>query len=61
MFYHNHLCVLPSSAVLTLFLINFLGFGDDTATAIYHSFIVLCYMLPLLGAIISDSCLGKYG
>jgi dipeptide/tripeptide permease len=48
-------------AVLVLFLTHQLGFGDDSATALYHSFIFWCYFLPLLGAIISDSCLGKYG
>jgi dipeptide/tripeptide permease len=48
-------------AVLVLFLTNQLDFGDDSATALYHAFIMLCYLLPLLGAIISDSCLGKYG
>uniref|UniRef100_A0A1X7UEU9 Uncharacterized protein n=1 Tax=Amphimedon queenslandica TaxID=400682 RepID=A0A1X7UEU9_AMPQE len=48
-------------AVLVLFLTMFLDFGENSATAIYHSFIVLCYLLPLVGAIISDSCLGKYG
>jgi dipeptide/tripeptide permease len=47
-------------AVLVLFLKQFLNFEDDSATAIYHAFIVLCYLLPLVGAIISDSCLGKY-
>ena len=48
-------------AVLTLFLKNFLKFEDDTATAVYHAFIVMCYLTPVAGAIISDSCLGKYG
>ena len=48
-------------AVLVLFLLNQLDFGENTSTAIYHGFIVLCYLLPLFGAFISDSCLGKYG
>ncbi len=48
-------------AILTLYLRNFLNFGEDTATGIYHVFIVMCYLTPLAGAIISDSCLGKYG
>ncbi|XP_019854584.1 PREDICTED: solute carrier family 15 member 2 isoform X2 [Amphimedon queenslandica] len=50
-----------SLAVLVLFLTMFLDFDENSTTAIYHSFIVLCYLLPLVGAIISDSCLGKYG
>ena len=49
-----------SAAVLVLFLHNQLEFSENTSTAIYHGFIVLCYLLPLLGAVISDSCLGKY-
>ena len=47
-------------AVLVLFLNQQLLFTEDSATAIYHAFIMLCYLLPILGAIISDSCLGKY-
>ena len=47
-------------AVLVLYLNRQLNFNEDSATAIYHAFIMLCYLLPLLGAIISDSCLGKY-
>jgi dipeptide/tripeptide permease len=47
-------------AVLTLYLWRFLGFEKDTATAFYHGFIVLCYCAPVLGAIIADSCLGKF-
>ena len=53
--------VLLFLAVLVLFLYNQLKFSEDTSTAIYHGFIVLCYLLPLFGALISDSCLGKYG
>ena len=47
-------------AVLVLFLHNQLNFNENTSTALYHGFIVLCYLLPLFGAFISDSCLGKY-
>ncbi len=59
------LCVLykpplPHTAVLVLFLFKQLGFTEDSSTAIYHAFIMLCYLLPLLGALIADSCLGKY-
>lgn len=51
---------LPTLAVLTLYLVRFLSYEEDTATALYHTFIVLCYLSPILGAIIADSCLGKF-
>ncbi|NWR52898.1 S15A1 protein, partial [Regulus satrapa] len=47
-------------AVLTLYLKHFLHWGDDFATAIYHTFVALCYLTPILGAIIADSWLGKF-
>ena len=47
-------------AVLVLYLTFYLHFDEDTSTSLYHSFIVLCYATPLLGAIIADSCLGKF-
>ncbi|XP_065886891.1 solute carrier family 15 member 1-like [Dysidea avara] len=47
-------------AILVLYLSYYLGFNEDTSTALYHTFIVLCYATPLLGAIIADSLLGKY-
>ena len=56
---HTHTHTLPT-AVLVLFLNTQLNFTEDSSTAIYHAFIMLCYILPLLGAVISDSCLGKY-
>ena len=55
-----YLLDLPPAAVLVLFLHNQLDFSEDSATALYHASIMLCYLLPLFGAIISDSCLGKY-
>ncbi|KAL5489048.1 hypothetical protein EMCRGX_G018094 [Ephydatia muelleri] len=48
-------------AVLILFLTSQLKFSADNSTAIYHTFVMFCYFLPLVGAIIADSCLGKYG
>ena len=47
-------------AVLVLYLTFYLHFDEDTSTSFYHSFIVLCYATPLLGAIIADSLLGKF-
>ncbi|KAG7250927.1 hypothetical protein CRUP_019988 [Coryphaenoides rupestris] len=33
---------------------------DDLATSIYHAFVALCYLTPILGAIVADSWLGKF-
>ncbi|XP_041529174.1 solute carrier family 15 member 1 [Microtus oregoni] len=47
-------------ALLVLYFRNFLRWDDDLATAIYHTFAALCYLTPILGALIADSWLGKF-
>ncbi|XP_062853753.1 solute carrier family 15 member 1b [Trichomycterus rosablanca] len=47
-------------AVLVLYFRYFLRWDDDLATTIYHTFVALCYLMPILGAIIADSWLGKF-
>ncbi|XP_054470857.1 solute carrier family 15 member 1 [Anoplopoma fimbria] len=47
-------------AVLVLYFKYFLRWGDDLATSIYHVFVALCYLTPILGAIVADSWLGKF-
>ncbi|NXH26130.1 S15A1 protein, partial [Myiagra hebetior] len=47
-------------AVLILYFKYFLHWEDNLATAIYHTFVALCYLTPILGAIIADSWLGKF-
>ncbi|NXD21745.1 S15A1 protein, partial [Spelaeornis formosus] len=47
-------------AVLTLYFTRFLHWEANFATAIYHTFVALCYLTPILGAIIADSWLGKF-
>ncbi|KAK3569235.1 hypothetical protein QTP86_026520 [Hemibagrus guttatus] len=47
-------------AVLVLYFTYFLRWDDDLATSIYHAFVALCYLTPILGAIVADSWLGKY-
>ncbi|NXQ27027.1 S15A1 protein, partial [Alaudala cheleensis] len=47
-------------AVLTLYFTRFLLWDKNFATAIYHTFVALCYLTPILGAIIADSWLGKF-
>ncbi|KAF7711081.1 solute carrier family 15 member 1b isoform X2 [Silurus meridionalis] len=46
--------------VLVLYFRYFLRWDDDLATTIYHTFVALCYLTPILGAIIADSWLGKF-
>uniref|UniRef100_A0A3B3Y7D5 Solute carrier family 15 member 1 n=1 Tax=Poecilia mexicana TaxID=48701 RepID=A0A3B3Y7D5_9TELE len=47
-------------AVLVLYFKYFLKWDDDFSTTIYHTFVALCYLTPILGAIIADSWLGKF-
>ncbi|NXV15178.1 S15A1 protein, partial [Cepphus grylle] len=47
-------------AVLVLYFKYFLQWNDNLSTAIYHTFVALCYLTPILGAIIADSWLGKF-
>uniref|UniRef100_A0AAR2JVV9 Solute carrier family 15 member 1 n=1 Tax=Pygocentrus nattereri TaxID=42514 RepID=A0AAR2JVV9_PYGNA len=47
-------------AVLVLYFRYFLRWDDDLATTIYHTFVALCYLTPILGAIVADSWLGKF-
>ncbi|XP_076872023.1 solute carrier family 15 member 1b [Brachyhypopomus gauderio] len=47
-------------AVLVLYFRYFLHWDDDMATTIYHTFVALCYLTPILGAIVADSWLGKF-
>ncbi|XP_071389295.1 solute carrier family 15 member 1 [Centroberyx affinis] len=47
-------------AVLVLYFRYFLRWDDDLATSIYHAFVAMCYLTPILGAIVADSWLGKF-
>lgn len=47
-------------AVLVLYFKYFLRWNDNLATSIYHVFVALCYLTPILGAIVADSWLGKF-
>ncbi|KAM6446847.1 solute carrier family 15 member 1 isoform 1-T1 [Liasis olivaceus] len=47
-------------AVLVLYFKFFLSWDDNLSTAIYHTFVALCYLTPILGALIADSWLGKF-
>ncbi|KAG9335581.1 hypothetical protein JZ751_004485 [Albula glossodonta] len=47
-------------AVLVLYFKYFFKWDDDLSTSIYHTFVALCYLTPILGAIVADSWLGKF-
>ncbi|XP_074839213.1 solute carrier family 15 member 1 [Carettochelys insculpta] len=47
-------------AVLVLYFKLFLHWDDNLSTSIYHTFVALCYLTPILGALIADSWLGKF-
>nr|XP_056717668.1 solute carrier family 15 member 1-like [Euleptes europaea] len=47
-------------AVLVLYFKYFLDWNDDLSTAIFHTFVALCFLTPILGALIADSFLGKF-
>jgi len=47
-------------AILTLYISEKLHYSEDSATGIYHAWSALCYFMPIFGAIIADSWLGKF-
>ena len=47
-------------AILTLYMIDKLGFSKDNASTIMSIFIAMSYLLPLAGGFIADRFLGKY-
>ncbi|XP_043465187.1 peptide transporter family 1 isoform X2 [Leptopilina heterotoma] len=46
--------------VLTLYLQRILLYSENTSTVIFHIFIMLAYLTPIFGAMLSDSLLGKF-
>lgn len=47
-------------SILVIFMTQSLLMAKDNATEDYHLFSAACYLLPLLGAFLSDRYLGKY-
>ncbi|WAR10256.1 PEPT1-like protein [Mya arenaria] len=47
-------------AILVLYLTRWLGFGDAPATSIFHAWSMMCYFMPLIGAVVADGYLGRY-
>ncbi|XP_003739698.1 solute carrier family 15 member 2 [Galendromus occidentalis] len=46
--------------ILFIYLSKILLYSEADTKSIYHGFTMACYFMPLLGAIIADSYLGKY-
>ncbi|GMS95415.1 hypothetical protein PENTCL1PPCAC_17590, partial [Pristionchus entomophagus] len=62
--YRNEFCERFSfygmRSVLTIYLINFLGYGNNSATVLFHAFTVLAYTTPLFGSMLADGYIGKF-
>ena len=58
--YTFNTCLFCAAAILTIYLRNELGYSDDAATVVYHTFNMFCYFTPILGAILADTLLGKF-
>ncbi|GBP91073.1 hypothetical protein EVAR_68415_1 [Eumeta japonica] len=46
--------------ILSLYLRNALCLHENGATVVYHVFIMMCYTMPLLGAVLADNYIGRY-
>jgi POT family proton-dependent oligopeptide transporter len=53
-------CYYGINAILSVYLVNFLHFGDAQATSWQSLFKSAAYFFPLAGAIVSDVFLGKF-
>jgi POT family proton-dependent oligopeptide transporter len=47
-------------SILVVFMVNYLAMTAADAKATFHLFVSACYLLPLLGAFLSDRYLGKF-
>ncbi|XP_059059832.1 solute carrier family 15 member 1-like isoform X2 [Achroia grisella] len=46
--------------ILSLYLRNVLCLHENAATVVYHIFIMMCYTMPLVGAVLADNFIGRY-
>jgi len=46
--------------ILVIYLTSTIGFSASAGTGISHGFNMLCMFTPLIGAIVADSCWGRY-
>lgn len=56
----NNNTMIACTAVLILYLRDYLGFNEDDSVVLYHTFSMLCYFTPIFGAILSDNYIGKF-
>lgn len=47
-------------SILVVFMTQHLLLAKGDATGVFHAFVAACYLMPLLGAFLSDRFLGKY-
>ncbi len=47
-------------SILTIFLVQYLAMSNEASTVVFHDFVSMCYLFPILGALISDKFWGKY-
>ena len=47
-------------ACLPLYAVQILKYTENDAKILFHTFLMLVYFFPVLGAIIADSFLGKF-
>ncbi|XP_042901702.1 solute carrier family 15 member 1 isoform X2 [Parasteatoda tepidariorum] len=53
-------CFYGMRTILMIYFTKQLLYSENTSTMLYHLFVMLAYFTPVLGAIISDSWLGKF-
>ncbi|XP_070570103.1 solute carrier family 15 member 1-like [Ptychodera flava] len=53
-------CYYGMRTILMLYFTEILMMSDSSATSLYHTFAMLCYLTPIAGAMISDGFWGKY-
>ena len=48
------------TAILVIYLTRWLKFEKDRATSIFHGFSLMCYLMPVFGAVLADGFLGRF-
>merc|ERR1719219_15802 len=43
-----------------MYLTRYLWYGESSSSTIYHAWLALCYIFPVVGAVISDSYWGRF-
>ncbi|CAH1390403.1 unnamed protein product [Nezara viridula] len=59
-FYSIRTIILIKIAILVLYFSDVLKMTEDEATVYFHSFIIIAYLLPILGGWVADSWFGKF-